>query len=986
MKKIYPILVSAIAILASSCVTNEYDLTNINTEIHVGSDVIELPIGHIDTLTVDSLLQFLGDIEYLKTESNGNLQIAFDSAMSYTIPAIEIEPLDNIIPTIEPITVGLNGESNSFPTDFNLPDQSYEYTAQIPTYTINDESTKLPAINFAVTIPPVASLVNGIPVPSGLSIPLSIDGKEDININFPCPTQVKRINKVWFAGKGAHVKISFSLGGLSSIATNNTINNLVVNLPEIYELGLENNLNGCASLNAKGNKLTITNYQIGASGKVTISAYLKSVDMSGYEAENGKISCKGTLTYDLEYGFTTKAGTVSINPAPSLEISIENATFGDAEIVSNPITIPAIEQNTALKYDFKDLSPELDRVLHIDFKEGSGITLKLSVNNGETIPFKGWNECPIIIGLPECFRLDSSKLQNATFNESSNTLSTTIGAISSTEGLHLPIKKIDFGEGLQIEVSTDENGKKTGAIHLNEQLYIKITPELPSATYRLSDITKAMGDKKIQVSLSDTHLIIAPESSEIVINNFSTKIPDFEEVINYSISNLRSEIKKIENLKVTDSEGNDVILDVAFSLSECPVNHLELRNIKVELPKCLWVEGEGIDENNVMTINKTVDMNENSKISLATIKIKGIKDLNVDNGTLTINDKVKFSGEIAIPKGEVLHGTSNDIVITPMINLPTLHITEFVGRVNINVNEYVEPQTIDLSEFTSQLQNNNLDIDFGLVPPVICVDVANPFGVDIDGAIKLTAHYPDSTTLPLNVPLHLNGAQGEQRGISKLCITNKTANAPEGYTAVTPENYDKLFSKIPSSLDFMVEGSIDENTVCNLALGEDYNIDLAMALDLPVALNADIQLEGVFGDLGGTFDKIVEYDLNIGEVGIVIETKSTLPIELSAEVMAVDSLGNKVDGIELNIEGTIGGCENNGAPKTSTLAVSVSGDITKLKDVDALKYTLKGAITAEEAAYFNINQYLTAKAYARIEEGVTFDLEMLLGGEPIPNE
>jgi hypothetical protein len=236
------------------------------------------------------------------------------------------------------------------------------------------------------------------------------------------------------------------------------------------------------------------------------------------------------------------------------------------------------------------------------------------------------------------------------------------------------------------------------------------------------------------------------------------------------------------------------------------------------------------------------------------------------------------------------------------------------------------------------------------------------------------------------VPLHLNGAQGEQRGISKLCITNKTANAPEGYTAITPENYDKLFSKIPSSLDFMVEGSIDENTVCNLALGEDYNIDLTMALDLPVALNADIQLEGVFGDLGGTFDKIVEYDLNIGEVGIVIETKSTLPIELSADVMAVDSLGNKVDGIELNIEGTIGGCENNGAPKTSTLAVSVSGDITKLKDVDALKYTLKGAPTAEEAAYFNINQYLTAKAYARIEEGVTFDLEMLLGGEPIPNE
>ncbi|MBR5454823.1 MAG: hypothetical protein IKV60_03415, partial [Rikenellaceae bacterium] len=213
---------------------------------------------------------------------------------------------------------------------------------------------------------------------------------------------------------------------------------------------------------------------------------------------------------------------------------------------------------------------------------------------------------------------------------------------------------------------------------------------------------------------------------------------------------------------------------------------------------------------------------------------------------------------------------------------------------------------------------------------------------------------------------------------SKLCITDKPASAPEGYTVVKPENYSKLFSKIPSSLELSVEGGIDENTVCTLALGEDYNIDLAFALDLPVALNADVQLQGTFGELSDTFKDIAKFNLNVGEVGIVIETTSTLPIELSAEVVAVDKDGKKVNGIELKVEGSIGGCGKNGAAKISTLGVSVGGELTQLQYVDAINYTLRGTTTAEEAAYFNTNQYLSAKAYARIEEGVTFDIAKLL--------
>ena len=981
MKKLYPILgmATTLAILASSCVTNEYDLNNINTEVTIGSDVIELPIGHIDTLTVDSILNsFLGDIEYVKTESNGDLKIAFDTAINYTMPAFELGALsaDDILPAIDPITVALSGSNNSFPTDgFQLPQNSFEYTISIPSYTIIDETTKLPAMSFKKQASEFGSLVNGLPVIDGISVPINISGNEDLTSKFNCPEQIQKIKKVWFAGQGAQVFVNFDLGGLTSVATEPTINSLVITLPENYELTLTDNLNGCASLNANGNQLTITNYKTDASGKLAFTAYLKGVDLSDIEPVNGVYLINDKLTYELDFGFTTKAGTISLTPTPALQLTINNAEFGDAEVVSAPITIDAIESSTPLNYTLDGLSPDLDRVLHIDFAEGSDIVIKLDLEKGVTIPFKGWNECPITIGLPECFRLDESKLANATLDQSKNTLSTTISAIS--KGLRLPLRKLDFGEGLKINVTSTDNGN-VGRLSLNEELFVKIAPEFPSDTYLLSEITKAMGDKKIKVSLAESHLIIVPETSEIVINELSKPI-NFESDIKTSVADIPEQLKKIDYVSVVDEQDNEVLLNLAFELSECPIDNIILRDFKIELPKCLWIEGEGIDSNNVLSINKTIDMTQSNVIEIADIKLKGIKNLDVVDGSLIIDDKIKIQGAVAIPEGEVLHGVSNDITITPLFEIPTMQATEFVGRVNIDVSSFMEPQAIDLSKLTKQLQESEVDVDLTLVPPVICIDVANPIGVEIDGTLQLTAYYPDETTLPLSIPLHLNGAEGEQRGISKICITNQLATAPEGYTAVTPDNYDKLFSKIPNKLEYAIEGCVDENTVCTLALGDDYNFDLNVALDLPVALlNTNIQKKGVFGDLSGTFEQIVGYNLKVGEIGIVINATSTLPIELSAELKAIDKDGQQVEGIVLTVDGSIGGCGKNGAPKTSTLAVLVSGNMDNLQYIDAIAYTLSGATTGEEFAYININQYMMATAYARIEEGVTFDLKTLL--------
>ena len=72
MKKLCNVLVvcTLMALGALSCTNKEYDLNNINTEMTVFGDGFSIYAGHIDTLTVDSLLNMLNmDMDMLNKAS-----------------------------------------------------------------------------------------------------------------------------------------------------------------------------------------------------------------------------------------------------------------------------------------------------------------------------------------------------------------------------------------------------------------------------------------------------------------------------------------------------------------------------------------------------------------------------------------------------------------------------------------------------------------------------------------------------------------------------------------------------------------------------------------------------------------------------------------------------------------------------------------------------------------------------------------------------
>ncbi len=383
-----------------------------------------------------------------------------------------------------------------------------------------------------------------------------------------------------------------------------------------------------------------------------------------------------------------------------------------------------------------------------------------------------------------------------------------------------------------------------------------------------------------------------------------------------------------------------------------------------------------MDENNVLRIDQiNADFTQSLNIDLFSIKILGIRDVAVENGKIELDDSIKVFAKAVIPEGDIIHGTFNDIIATPTIEIPTMYIRQVDGNVDMDLSQYIQPQSIDLSNINSIFEKNNIQAVLGLKSSNICLEVANPIGVAVDGELHLTAQYSSGEPLTLDVPIHLNGAEGDGKGITRLCLTNNASSAPAGYTAIVPEGYDKLLEKIPTSLDLDITGAIDPDNTCSILLGDDYVFDINLSVQIPMALSStsNISYKTAFREIQ-FFKDFGNFNVSIDEIGVMLETTSTLPLEFSVEAKAIDVDSIEVDDVQLIVDGTIGGCLEEYQPKVSRLFIGFSGNTSQLSRVDGIALSLTADIGDKEEAMLNANQYLKARAILSAKKGITANL------------
>lgn len=424
---------------------------------------------------------------------------------------------------------------------------------------------------------------------------------------------------------------------------------------------------------------------------------------------------------------------------------------------------------------------------------------------------------------------------------------------------------------------------------------------------------------------------------------------------------------------------------VRMTFDQMPFETCRFEQIRISLPPFLVSDSESYDEaTHSIEVDRVDYVGPSTEI--VRIPVVGIRDIPVEEdatgkvGHLTGDVEMTARVWVEGIDGEV---REMDLTLQPEVSLPPLGVSQVTGRVDLDLQRYLEPTTIDFDDLSEALDGEKLELN--LVAPQIEIRVVNPIGIAMTGAIRLQPY--DLAGAPLD-PVVVSGvriaaAEGVEPRTTKLYITDQT-EAPSGYELCHVADLSDLVREVPSRIDVSFELDTDPDEEHHIAVsGERYDLDMDYLVRLPLAFRDGATIDYTMTeDVSDSFDEIDKYELVAEDILIRIAARSTLPLTLglTADFLAAD--GTPVEDVVAEVTGEIKGHEAGtpDEPGESQLAVSLQiadGNLSHLQQVDRIRLRFQGTAVGAGAA-LSPEQYLEAKMTLVLQQGITFDLDELL--------
>lgn len=361
MKHLYRILMLlTFTAMAVGC-KSDYNFDNISLEVTVGNtNGIIIPVGAIEPITVASLMEESG----LETDSNGYYAFNMNDSFEYTVELGTIDPIEGLIPTIDPISTEILGAINTA-----LPSFSETRSLDFPE-----------GLTGSMTIP------EGFPI-IGTEMPLDYETDTfESSFEITLPNEVAGVKTITFGenGEGSLVEFIFDLGGIADVSTNRVLEKFTLSMPSGFELGkIANDPLGEASAvsssegSTTNNTFTITNYSM-TDSEIVVDFLIKSIDLSKETInEEGKMILDADISYSLNFKGEIKAGTVSAtSPSVSINSTLE---FHSATILTGDIAHPFAFTND-IDY-IVEVPAEIEAIHSIAFAGEPHLSVELKVEN-----------------------------------------------------------------------------------------------------------------------------------------------------------------------------------------------------------------------------------------------------------------------------------------------------------------------------------------------------------------------------------------------------------------------------------------------------------------------------------------------------------------------------------------------------------------------------------------------------------------------------
>jgi hypothetical protein len=414
------------------CVDESYRISDVSTEVTLGTGTTTLPIGYLETMTLQDLLGE-EEIEGLVQNADGTLAYSYDG---------------------EGDTIAFEGLT----TDFEIPAIKSSFKVEYPEFDVNMQAVELHLFEDIYELDGLEDYPTEGTIRDGLSFPVYgyytkvIDG-DQLHMEFDVPKEVLGVRKIKFKDiednhVGAPMYLSVDLRGLADVNGGGTLSfDLVVEGGTLQILDANN------ELICDGNHYKAEYPVAEGADKVDFVIYVASLT-NDTPLDGNRLDIPLQMTYDMDFVINTKSGDYDLSDLPVISLDA-HFEYGDAEISIDPDVnlIDCEVVNTPISIE--GLPEELVAINSVSMRQNANAELEFYVRGLEWLGDSA-EDLVVDVELPDFLKFNTSSDGSYTYDAATHTLTASVADLGA--GVAIGIEALDFGaEG----ISPDESGKMT---------------------------------------------------------------------------------------------------------------------------------------------------------------------------------------------------------------------------------------------------------------------------------------------------------------------------------------------------------------------------------------------------------------------------------------------------------------------------------------------------------------------------------------------
>lgn len=944
MKKIILFFTTVVLSLSLiySCIDDNYDISNLDTTLELGGDLIYIPIGETDSLFIKDFM----DESALKIfQQNEKGEYSF----------IQKDTLDfsDQVPDMSKLKFDAQVFEQSYVS--KAPNLNTGFVVEPINYT-SDVALSVPSVDFSDVIPEVSFSKTFAINPTSSSstttrayvqhVELPYDGEVEFivpQINL-ASDEISGINTVLLKDP-SYIKVDFSKKNMASVSA--SLKNFKITFPEEFEVeGTDNT-----------NSVTVPSAEITEEGFIHEYKII-SIDLSNYKVQSGVISPSFKLSYDM----IIAADIPLVNPA-NYEVKMDISslmTVDDIEVDINDITVDLdgmINEKLNIKLEgFKEDYGSMK----VYPKDNPSLDIDLMFPNVNNASFRTTDDGMTVV-LPNFFKFKNVP-QNYNYNADNSTL-TIKGEIPDKISL-------DFDYILVDPVKENDSYYMKGDISVSGGIVFV------GNEYQYSEIDK-FNSQKISISTS------IPRLEPYLIEMLEFKYSVSEEIdFNMDVNQGLDKILRVDKiiLEPTPININIDLKDMNIDFGDNPLK------LKMELS---FPEKIGFDDERIINKNGKNVFTDEFVYKLGD-KIK-IEDLMLDNFTLnqdivnnklSIAEKIGVNIELSVENPQIDISTLSDIEVSAKITIPETKPKIFIGKVDLSIDPV--SQKIKIEGLPKDL--NTEDMVFDLANPVLKLNIETNVSVPIKGSLTII---PYAKGLPVpgaaieNLIITLPAAEmKEEPTKTKFWISNSD-EPHSGYTLVKAD-LAKLIKKFPDEIEIKFEPIVDINATQTVALYDNYVIKMDYILDAPLEFGEDffIPISAEIKNIDKQMSDIIVNLFNSGlDVTLYASTYNNSPLEFNLGLDTYDSEG-KATPLKATPQ-TIMSCDENGDAVKTDLEIKLNSDGGKITDISLIKLNFNAKSGGDLVSGIGISDetFLKLDLALKITGGITIDIQDYLNSK-----